>query len=184
MAKITISRENIVTFAYQPEDNEKFSCAWARFIFNLDNWSLTIESDCGNYMYTGWKPSKKETFLELCQRLDYAYLLEKISDRSEVNQEKTFEAFKENFNTYCPDFHYSKDELKRICFDYKNYNEIYDNIETMLNIYQADLTDAWELIAASIVTEHPNNAKTIASIYMTYIIPEIKKYITKTTLDT
>jgi hypothetical protein len=54
----------------------------------------------------------------------------------------------------------------------------------MLNIYQADLTDAWELIAASIVTEHPNNAKTIASIYITYIIPEIKKYITKTTLDT
>lgn len=43
----------ILTLEYRQEKGDEGygSCLWARFMFNLDRYELSITSDCGNYGY-------------------------------------------------------------------------------------------------------------------------------------
>ena len=94
MPTVDILKPSIITFAYkQLKDDEDYgSCLWARFNLDLVNYSMTIESDCGNYSYE-WIPTPEtESFLHLCSRFNKSYLLEKLSSRSRVNTDETRKA--------------------------------------------------------------------------------------------
>ena len=87
---ITVEKPEIITLMYRQEktDADYGSCLWARFQFDLKNYTLHIEGDCGNYTH-GWVPTPEhESFLHLCGRFDYEYLLYKMSNKTVIDSEK------------------------------------------------------------------------------------------------
>lgn len=84
----------VIEFRQERSDEDYGSCMWARFYFDIENYNLNIESDCGTYGY-GWVPTPQtESFLKLCSRFNSGYLLDKLSERNVIDVEKTFENFK------------------------------------------------------------------------------------------
>ena len=64
MAKVVVEKPQIISLLYKQEDTDKDygSCLWARFYLDLKNYTMSIESDCGNYTY-GWTPTpESESF--------------------------------------------------------------------------------------------------------------------------
>ena len=85
--KVTIEKPEIITLLFKQEksDEDYGSCLWARFYIDIKNYTLSIESDCGNYVY-GWVPTpNSESFLHLLSRLNEDYLLSKISDATVID---------------------------------------------------------------------------------------------------
>ena len=94
--KVTVEKPQIITLLYRQEksDSDYGSCLWARFYLDTQNYTMSIESDCGNYSY-GWCPTpKSESFLHLLCRIHSEYLLDKIAQRTVVNGEATWEEVK------------------------------------------------------------------------------------------
>ena len=192
MAIVKPVKDNIITFAYTPEKDDEFSCAWARFKLDLDRYSMSIESDCGNYTYTGWTPTHdRESFLHLCQRFDKEYLLEKLSKRTVVNSEETWKYLCEQIEEELSelelktDWNEMKERVKDACYEYQDVDNTYREIEEALSLVTVDsesgnlkshISDLWEIISNSIITDYPAGAKTIIDIYMKYIVPAIKGY--------
>ncbi len=82
-------------------DQNYGSCLWAIFNIDLKHYTLSIESDCGDYMY-GWIPTpESESFLALLCRMDCDYLLNKIAEEnvfdSQDSAKKTIGAVKEYY---------------------------------------------------------------------------------------
>lgn len=91
MAKINEITPNIRQFTFRQErDDPDFgSCVWASFILDCENYDLCITSDCGIYSYA-WVPTPQaESFVHLMNRIHGEYLLEKISQKSEFDYEKS-----------------------------------------------------------------------------------------------
>ena len=88
--KLVHPRTVFVETRQERQDSDYGSCLWARFCFNLDNYELTVTSDCGSYAY-GWTPTPdSESFLALMSRINKDYLLEKIAEKSVVDTEPTY----------------------------------------------------------------------------------------------
>jgi len=181
MATVKPVRDNIITFVYTPEKEDEISCAWARFKLDLERYSMSIESDCGNYCYTGWTPTPKtETFLHLCQRFNKGYLLEKFSNKTFVDNDKTFKNIKAFLygNGFAADEgDYDEDKLEEICKAGRDADNLYDKICIYLNSTPVkEIPDLWEGIDCCIETDYPAGAKTIIDIYFKYIVPAIAEY--------
>jgi len=85
---VTVEKPKIVMLMYRQErsDEDYGSCLWARFNFDLKHYSMSIESDCGNYSY-GWTPTPDaESFLQLCARFNWEYFLDKISFKPSLTE--------------------------------------------------------------------------------------------------
>lgn len=88
---ITESKPRTRQFYLRQErsDSDYGTCLWAAITFDLDRYSMTAESDCGNYAYC-WTPTpQSESFLRLMCRVDQDYLLRKISAQSVFNLEES-----------------------------------------------------------------------------------------------
>lgn len=78
-------------FQQERSDPDYGTCLWATITFDLDRYSMTAESDCGNYAYC-WTPTPdSESFLHLMCRIYKDYLLGKISSRSVFNLDESKE---------------------------------------------------------------------------------------------
>ena len=88
--KIVIIHPNMITYDVRQEKSDKDygSCLWAKFVFDCDSGRLNINSDSGDYAYR-WGHDDREEFMHLMSRIDKDYLLNKISDRSVFNEEKS-----------------------------------------------------------------------------------------------
>ncbi len=180
MPTITVKKPNIITFAYRQKKDDKDygTCLWARFNLDLENYSMAIESDCGNYSYQWTATPDTESFLHLCCRFDKGYLLEKFSNRSVINSGETWKAIFEHIKEYEADISSDDlDNLKDVCFQYTlGFSELYIALEhTIKELRLSDLFD-FETLGACIETDYPTNAKTIINIFFLYIVPEIRKY--------
>lgn len=77
---------NILCIEYRQdrEDKDYGTCLWARFMFNLDRYEMTITSDCGNYGYKWCETPDSESFLELMVRCEKEYILNKIYGNADI----------------------------------------------------------------------------------------------------
>lgn len=185
MATVEIKEPKIITFEFHQEkgDEDYGTCLWARFNLDLINYSMSIESDCGTFGYS-WVPTpQSESFLKLCSRVDEGYLLEKISNRSVVDGEATWEALKDLISTNADDIveaDWDIDEIKTACFSDKDERNVHDAIENEIQYTNLEGLiedfDIWECIDK----DYPINAKKIVEVYSTHIVPAIKEHLRST----
>lgn len=179
MPTVEVLKPSIVTFAYkQLKDDEDYgTCLWARFNLDLVNYSMTIESDCGDYSYS-WTPTPEtESFLHLCSRFNKDYLLGKLSSQSRIDDNATWKAILENIednniDTENIDLRY----LKGLCFAYSEismlFNELEKEIENLglSNIFET--ATLWDCI----IMDYPYAAVKIVDVFLEHIVPKIKEY--------
>ena len=174
--RVEIEKPNTIMFKIYPDENDEWytRCLWARVTFDLANWSLSVQSDCGDYSYSWCVEAGDRTFLQLMAIIDKDYLLSKVSSRSRFDLEST----KENVSEWIRDDEdLYTEERNRILAEVEKIEEYSDgqqflreleDIEGMENFY-----DLWECI----VYDYPTSAKTFAEIFKEVIQPEIKKYL-------
>ena len=186
MAKVNITTPKMITFEFHQEktDEDYGTCMWARFNLDLINYSMSIESDCGNYGY-GWVPTPEtESFLKLCARFDAGYLLCKFSETSVVDGKKTWENLEEIIKEIAECLTDEQDEdmeeIKHACYSGYTERDVHDAVESAIKYTrlenQIEDFDLWD----SIVKDYPINAKKIVEVYITHIVPAIKKILTET----
>lgn len=182
--QVTVEQPNIISLLYRQEkgDPDYGSCLWARFYLDLNNYTMTIEGDCGNYAY-GWVPTpKSESFLQLLARMGRDYLLSKISSRSVVDGDATWEAVEAMISDAA---HWEGEELdlsiwediKAACRESDDDREIVDALKDAL--LPTDLFEKldYEQTYGSIVHDYPAGAKKIAQVFKDCIQPEIRQML-------
>ena len=179
---VTIEKPEIITLLYRQEKTDKDygSCLWARFYFDLKNYTLQIESDCGNYIY-GWVPTPDtESFMKLCARFDYEYLLYKLSNETVIDSESTWKAIKElvdeiiEYELMDDLDEYDLERIEAACYHCYDERDVADAIMAALD--DTKLRDKYETeyIWSAIEKDYPANAKKICSVFTNCIQPFIK----------
>lgn len=179
--KVIIEQPQIISLLYRQEKNDPDygSCLWARFYLDLKNYTMSIESDCGNYMY-GWPPTpNSETFLHLLARMNKDYLLGKISSKSVVDGDVTWECVEEMLKDAASwegeDLDLSTwEDVKAACYHRHDDREIVDALK-----YALEPTDLFKKLDydqtyGSIVHDYPPNAKKIVEVFDACIRPQIR----------
>lgn len=179
--KVTIENPNIITLLCRQEksDPDYGSCMWARFYLDTKNYTMSIESDCGNYSH-GWFPTPdSESFLELLSRMDQHYLLGKISSRSVIDEDETWKLVKEvvedaaQFDSVDLDSD-MWEEIERACCN-GNTRDVVDEVLSALE--STDLygkVDPYSLYEC-VQKDYPVSAKKIVAVFCSCIQPKIKE---------
>ncbi len=181
MATVKVTEPKMITFEYRQEkgDEDYGTCLWARFNLDLINYTMFIESDCGNYGY-GWVPTPDtEPFLKLCARFSEGYLIEKLSSRTIVDNDAVWEQIqkliKECTEYFTEEENWDMDEIKDACYSERDERGVHDAIEKALRYTNLeDIVedyDIWECIEK----DYPTGAKKIEQVYFTHIVPAIKE---------
>lgn len=181
MAAVFVEKPEIVTIQFRQgrEDKDYGSCLWARFNFDLKHYALSIESDCGSYSY-GWVPTPdSESFLRLCARFNWEYLLGKISSQTDIDDEATFEKVKELMEQLDEDVFASIDgvtmeEIESTCSGQPDETAAYMAICTILGENGFSEYDSYDA-ACCIEKDYPAGAKKIAEIYRDHIQSVVRK---------
>ena len=181
MATVIVKEPKMITFEFRQEKNDEDygTCLWARFVLDLTNYTMFIESDCGNYGY-GWHPTPDvEPFLKLCARFNKGYLIEKLSSRTVIDHDSTWKQLQDiikEYTEYSTEIEdWDMDEIKDACYSERDERGVHDAIERELrwtnlkNII--DDYDIWDCI----VKDYPAGAKKIEQVYITHIVPAIKE---------
>lgn len=185
MATVKIIEPKMITFEFSQErsDEDYGSCMWARFHLDLINYSMFIESDCGNYGY-GWHPTPEtESFLKLCSRFSEGYLIEKLSSKTLLDNDATWENLKEYIEEimeyFCDEEDWDMDDLKRACYSEYDERGVYEAIRN--EIKYTNLRDYIEDydISSLIEKDYPAGAKKIEQVYFTHIVPAIKERLSE-----
>lgn len=170
-------KPNILCLEYrqEKEDEDYGSCLWARFMFNLDRYELSITSDCGNYGYKWYETPKSESFLELMARCDKWYMMQKLYGSADIfNYEDTKNKFYEYFGEEDDD----KERLDEIFDEMELYGEPETSSE-FLRIFEdnndGDFCDVWEYVEY----DYPLDALKIVSVFDECIQPKIKEILSK-----
>ena len=187
MAKVVVEKPQIISLLYKQEetDEDYGSCLWARFYLDLKNYTMTIESDCGNYTY-GWTPTPAhESFLHLCARFNKDYLLCKFSSRTVLDHATTYkraiEAVKEALEYTCMSLEQDErkelyEEIKDACYSYETEQGVYIELSDVLNDIEGLRGEFdFETIAGLIETDYPRMAKKIVEVYDLHIKPVVKE---------
>ena len=183
---VAIEKPEIISLLYTQEksDPDYGSCLWARFYLDLNNYTMAIESDCGNYTY-GWvRTPNSESFLQLLSRMDPDYLLDKISSETVIDGNATAENFKE-FIEECAESEFielSDCEWERIHDACYHHDTVRDVVEAVMDeITSTELKQALEYdsyyLWSNVAMDYPASAKKIAAVFGNCIKPKIKEII-------
>lgn len=169
-------KPNTLCLEYRQEKGDKDygSCLWARFMFNLDRYELTITSDCGNYGYKWCETPSSESFLHLMARCDWGYMLDKLYGSADIFD---YEATKETFyKNYVYD-ELDKEKMDSIFEDVEEYGTP-ESAEAFLSKFESadyddyfDHSDIWELVEYG----YPGNALKIVHVFEDCIRPKIRE---------
>ena len=158
----------------EKSDKDYGSCLWAKITFDLTEYTMLAESDCGNYTY-GWVPTPQiESFLHLMCRVDEDYLLGKISNESEFYLEESKKGTLNNIENNC--YFESEDNFKDIS---KEINDIEDCGEELFFTKcddicgRYDIADSFELIEC--VKRYPASAVKFVNIFCNILQPYLRK---------
>lgn len=175
--KVNEIKPNILILEYRQEKGDKDygSCLWARFMFNLDRYELSIMSDCGNYGYKWVETPNSESFLQLMSRCDDGYIINKLYGSPDIfsfeetkkeayksmvivdeDKQKLDEIFQEFEDTWEPE------TSESFCTRFEEYNDGY-----------FDGGYVWSLPEY----EYPANVLKIVSVFENCIKPKIKEII-------
>ena len=172
--EVKIEKPNILQILVRPDKTEELysKCMWLRITFDLDNWSMNCQSDCGNYSY-GWCVEKHRVFLELMAVIDKDYLLRKVSDRTIFDLDASKRKVKdwifmdEDLTSKEKDKCY--EEVDKI--EYCNEDNFLLELKKIKNV--SNYYDLWECIEK----DYPTAAKTFVQIFDEIIQPKIKEYL-------
>lgn len=142
--------------------------AHAIFVLDIATFTLLIESDWGVYGYR-WGVSSQETFKELMTRISEDYLLNKLSDRTEIDWDETEKEAIKCFDIYAKDKKRKKEFLYELKHVDRNEVRFYDFMEEFT--YDTD--------ASYFCKDYPVRAQVISKIFTKYLIPELKKELEK-----
>ena len=176
--KVTVEKPQIITLLYLQErsDPDYGSCLWARFYLDTQNYTMSIESDCGNYSH-GWCPTPDhETFLHLLCRMDRHYLLGKLAERTVVNGDSTWEdlrAMIECEGEYLDDDVW--EELEAACYHKRSADEVYASVVEALKYTPVEDEIEAESIWSCVDMDYAANAKKIVDVFLTAIVPVLKE---------
>ena len=181
---VTIEKGNVISVLYKPEkdDMDRGICLWARFYVDLDRYALMIDSDCGSYLYR-WVPTPTtEPFLHLLGRMNTSYLLDKISDRSEIDGEATADSIVDYVQEAAAEegIRLNREEIQEIrkaCYHNGSMQElvaeVLDSIEE--RSFRKALSENMYDLLCCVQKDYPLQAKIIVSIFNNYIRPELRK---------
>lgn len=159
-------------FAADKSDPEYHKCTWARFYFDLDYYTLMIESDCGNFIY-GWPVTKSESFVKFMARVEDGYLLSKISELV-FDSDSTINSILDNVREENPDYY---EEILHNFVDYGEFNidneEIFfEKVNSMFDDYYPYLAEYRNIPDNEFACyKYPSTAETIVQIFCKYIQP-------------
>ncbi len=164
---------NTLTLEYRQErdDTDYGSCLWARFYFNLDQFELTICSDCGSYGHK-WPVSDNEDFLELMFRCSKHYFLGKIYGKADIFSYKLTKS-----RLY--DLHEDPEDIEKLDYIFENIEADYEPNEAGDFIRQFDeynegyFADTFEMPEYS----YPSDVLKICDIFSEHIKPYIRKIL-------
>lgn len=187
MPIVNIEKPETITISYRQEhgDSDYGSCLWARFNFDLKNYNLSIESDCGSYAY-GWCPTpNSETFLHLCSRFEAGYILEKIASRNVVNGGATHKSlieWLEEYDGYGWELlsESQRQEIEDACHSNRNDFAVLRAIQEALEDTEFEGSCSEYDIACCIEMDYPNGAKKIVDVFRDHIQPVVKKIAEET----
>ena len=165
-----------IRLTQEESDPDYGSCLWAVFKLDLDRYEISITGDCGNYSY-GWHPTPKtESFLHLIGRMDEGYFLDKIANRSRIDQQETYNSVLQllECNGIAIDAidEDDCDALLAACGSYDTdshgvLSEIRDVLEEMEVSKQVDTFD----LCGCIEMDYTPSQKKIAEVFGKYIRP-------------
>lgn len=164
---ISVLKPNVVKFRIRTDRSDALHtrCLWADILIDFDNYSISAQTDCGDYSYR-WAITKDESFLDLCLRMmkDEEYLLSKFSERSVFSLSETKQLY---FECNCLD-RSNPDDLAIICA----VEEIDAFTESGWIQQMRDLDEApWDYI----VREYPAQAHTFVCLLQSVVLPKLKE---------
>ena len=174
MAKLKIVKPQTITIQFEPDrtDKEFGQCIWADFIFDTENYRLSVHSECGDYSYN-WVPTPdSESFTHLMCRIEKEYLLDKISDRTDINEKQTLSNLKRLFKSIENQIDF--EEIEAIVNQSAFSADVANNIRSYLLSADINTTIEWFDVYDAVAKDYPVNAKTIASIFTNYVQPFLK----------
>ena len=157
-------KPNILYLEYRQEkiDKDYGSCLWARFMFNLDRYELSITSDCGNYGYKWVETPESESFLELMARCADVF---------------DYEATKKRIYEYFGEDEEDKEKLDETFEEMEIYGCSVDSPSEFMRVFEDnndnDFGDVWELLKYV----YPSNALKIVEVFKEYIQPYIREQL-------
>lgn len=173
-------KPNTLYLEYRQEKSDKDygSCLWARFMFNLDRYELTIISDCGNYGYKWCETPNSESFLQLMARTDDGYMLDKLYGRADIfNYDDT----KAKIYEYFGDEEEDKEKLDEIFDEMEIYGGEPDTSSEFMRVFEDnnnnDFCDVWEMLEY----DYPSDALKIVSVFKECIQPYIREMLKEQT---
>ena len=176
--KVTVKKPQIITLLYRQEksDPDYGSCLWARFYLDTQNYTMSIESDCGNYSH-GWYPTPdSETFLHLLCRMDKDYLLCKLAERTVVDGDATWEDLKAMIECEGEDLDdYVWQELEAACYHKRSADEVYASVVEALKYTPVEDEIEACSIYGCVDMDYAANAKKIVEVFLTAIVPVLKE---------
>ena len=183
---VAIEQPQILSLLYRQEkgDPDYGSCLWARFYLDLNNYTMAIESDCGNYTY-GWVPTpKSESFLQLLARMNGDYLLGKISSQTVIDGDETFKQIKELVEDLVeatfielPDYIYP--DIEECCHQHNDERDLVADVldASMASALYRELEPHTSELYGCVAKDYPTSAKKIAEVFVSCIKPKIKEII-------
>ena len=177
-AELITSRLVTIKLTQEKTDPDYGSCLWARFMLDLDRYSMQIMSDCGSYAYA-WQPTPdSESFLHLIGRMDEEYLLDKISDRTVVDTEATYKSVKEYLDGLLDEEDVEEGYDERLIHEACSVFNPRDCLDALMEAIDftdyADEAERFEL-SECIETMHPAGARKIGTLFAQYIKPLARK---------
>jgi len=151
-------------------------CTWARITLDHDTFTMTANTDCGNYSYS-WSPDDTESFVKLMSRIDKCYLLGKISAETKFNLEKSKELTIKNLcqiEEYRIPSHTSLAEME------KNIRNFEFDDETLFYLeVELETCNLLDYESIDLVKEYPGGAITFVDIFCDYLQPILKNSLKK-----
>lgn len=172
--KVSEIKPNILCLEYRQEegDPDYGSCLWARFMFNLDRYELTITSDCGNYGYKWYETPSTESFLELMARCESGYILYKLYGNEDVFD---YEATKKQIYDYWSEEVEDREKLDDIFQAVELYGYP-ENESEFIRVFTDNSDDLCDYLGL-IVHRYPSDILKISQIFGEYIRPKIKEIV-------
>lgn len=169
--KISEVKPSVRKFEYRQEkgDADYGSCLWADFILDCDAYTLSIQSDCGNYAYS-WTPTpNSESFIHLMCRINSGYLLNKIATENVFDINESIRGTIENLDLTEETDAELISEIEAIDRGYgeESYCRECDDIMRRHNI-----RDGWESI--HIEKNYPAGAQKIVQIFCGVVVPYLR----------
>lgn len=187
--KLEVQKPNILRIAYHQEQGDPHygSCLWAYFDFDLDEYMLNIQSDCGNAAYSWVATPDHESFLHLMSRINDDYLIHKLFREDEVDVQATVAEAREWLGIG-EDEDYQQDDMTDEEREEREY--ALGELEELLNECTSEghayrILDDWnddndfglDCVWERVVTDFTVWEKRIVQIFSDYIQPKIQELV-------